>query len=308
MSEKTSRRKFIHAAGLAATGMMAVAPLSGAAPVAQQQPPTTESKGARFRELLRRRQTFENIAIYDVLSARLVEIAGFPSIYIGGTAVSQFHGMPENLISVAEKVAFYCHIAKNVDIPAVADITDDSPMILYRVVKELERGEVAAIHFEDSGPEGIVPPAKMIDKIHAAVDARSDLAISVRTYGQMFESTEKAIERGVAYGEAGADTIWLRSVPFENLPRAADRVKIPLTADMEGTTTMASAREARVVVATYSSLIQGIAQGAVYNAVMELKNTGVLVNSPNSNRAPADVRSQMMRQDEFAARRDKYND
>jgi 2-methylisocitrate lyase-like PEP mutase family enzyme len=306
MSKRTNRREFIQAAGLAATGMLAVGQPSSALP--QQQPAPTGSMGARFRELLRKRQTFENIAIYDVMSARLVEAVGFPSVYIGGNACSAFHGMPENLISMAEKVEFCTHIAKNIGIPAVADITDDSPSMIYKIVKDLERGEVAAIHFEDSGPGGIIPQAKMIDKIHAAVDARSDLVLSVRTYGLQFETKEKAIERGAAYGQAGAETVWLRTVPFEDLSRAADIVKIPLTADMEATVTMAKAREARVTVATYSSLLQAIGQGAVYNALMELKNTGVLVNSANNNKVAADVRGKITYQEQFSARRKKYRE
>ena len=77
---------------------------------------------------------------------------------------------------------------------------------------------------------------------------------------------------------------------------------------MEGTTTMAKAKEARVVVAAYSSLIQGIVQGTAYNALMELKNTGVLVNSLNNNKMPADARRKMMYQDEHSARSKKYNE
>src|SRR5687768_6746191 len=81
MAEKTSRREFLGTAGMAATGMMA-----GAAPVAAQRPEEgNTSKAARLQQLFAGPGSFYCLAAFDGPSARLVEISGFESIYVGGS-------------------------------------------------------------------------------------------------------------------------------------------------------------------------------------------------------------------------------
>jgi hypothetical protein len=80
---------------------------------------------------------------------------------------------------------------------------------------------------------------------------------------------------------------------------------------MGSDTTIAAARAARVTVAVYASLLQNIAQSAVYDALVELKDTGVMVKAAHGirlgGRIPADVRSKLIRTPEIDERRKKYN-
>jgi hypothetical protein len=98
---------------------------------------------------------------------------------------------------------------------------------------------------------------------------------------------------------------------FDDLPRVAEAVKVPLTAQLLMDTTMATAKASRVTVAVYASLLQNIAQSAVYDALVELKTTGTMRKSAGGvrlgGRIPADVRATITRADEIAARGKKYN-
>ena len=92
MSRMTSRREFIQGASLAATGIVAASqPLAGGVSLSQAQSASVpQTKGAHFRQLLEAGEPFENIAVFDVMTARMTEILGFPSLSIGGSAVDEF--------------------------------------------------------------------------------------------------------------------------------------------------------------------------------------------------------------------------
>src|SRR2546426_11802224 len=89
MARKTNRREFVQVAGLAASGLMATArPLAGAVPEPQARPaPTT--MGARFRALLNGPEPLICPGAHDVLTARLIEIYGFQSLFFGSNAGNQ---------------------------------------------------------------------------------------------------------------------------------------------------------------------------------------------------------------------------
>src|SRR2546425_6706340 len=89
MAGKTNRREFVQVAGLAASGLMATArPLAGAVPEPQARP-APRTMGARFRALLNGPEPLVCPGAYDVLTARLIEIHGFKSMFIGSSAVNQ---------------------------------------------------------------------------------------------------------------------------------------------------------------------------------------------------------------------------
>ena len=325
MPRRSNRRAFLHAAGATGAGLLATAhPLAqapAAATGASAAPATARTMGARFRELLRRGEPFEAMAAYDVFTARMVEVMGYPALFLGGSLVGDFYAEPDWLTTLTDRVEYARQICANVDIPAMADIDDGGdPMVIYRVTKQYEKARAGAIHILDdaTGPMGqqigVIPVDKMVDKIHAAVDARSDLVVTVRCTAATQagrESKERAIERGVAYAAAGAETIWFMGMTFDDLPRVAAAVKVPLTAQLLMDTTMATAKASRVTVAVYASLLQNIAQSAVYDALVELKTTGTMKKSAGGvrlgGRIPADVRATITRADEIAARGKKYN-
>src|SRR5467141_2021665 len=89
MARKTNRRNFVQVAGLAASGLMATArPLAGVIPEPQARP-APSTMGARFRALLNGPEPLVCPGAYDVLTARLIEIHGFKSTFIGSTAENQ---------------------------------------------------------------------------------------------------------------------------------------------------------------------------------------------------------------------------
>jgi methylisocitrate lyase len=317
MSRKTGRREFIEATGLAVTGIVAASqPLTGSVSQPQQQPaPAAGTMGARFRRLIERSEPFENIAVFDVMTARMSEMLGFPSLSIGGSAVDEFHGVPGyGLTAGAYKIDFGRRIANSVDIPVMIDIADDAPtpLILYRDVGEFERAGLGAIHMVDgrsTGGGGFFSESEMVDRIRAAADARSDLVISVRC--QRTEDLQQAIDRGAAYAKAGADVLWFQRVSFNDLPRVAAAVRVPLMGRMVSTTPVTDARAARITLMWYPALVQNIAQGAVYDALMELKQTGLMRTSARGTELgdtlPADFRNRLRRTDDYLKRAARYN-
>jgi methylisocitrate lyase len=322
MSNKSTRRAFIHSA--AVTGVAAaVRPLSGAKPEPQPQS-TARTMGARFRELLRREQPFENVGAYDSISAQLVEAVGFPSIILGSSTVADHYGNPGwNLTSTSDYLNFAGTVARSVNVPTVIDIEMESrqgtldPAALYSFVKDTERAGLAGMHFGDGMDvmgqrKGMLTTNQMIDKIRAAADARSDLVLIVRCNGLTVEGMERTLERAAAYVRAGADGIYFSpAMAWEDLPRAADAIKAPLAANMASDVSMAKVKESRVTIATYLTLLQSLAQTAVYEGLMELKTTGLTTKSSRGQRLgpalPGDVRGKIHRTQEFIQLGKKYN-
>ena len=220
MSKRTSRREFIHATGLAATGMVAaVHPLSGAQSEPQAQS-SARTMGARFRQLVRRGQPFENVGAYDATSAQLVEAVGFPSVILGSSTAADHFGRPGwNLITLTEYLDFTGTVARSINIPTIVDIEMESrqgaldPLAFYHFVKDVERAGIAGLHFGDGMDvmgqrKGMLTTIQMIDKIHAATDARSDLVLIVRCNGLNLEGMDRTLARAAAYAQAGAEGIY----------------------------------------------------------------------------------------------------
>jgi 2-methylisocitrate lyase-like PEP mutase family enzyme len=157
---------------------------------------------------------------------------------------------------------------------------------------------------------GLLTKDQMVDKIRAAADARTDMLVTVRLQGFNTEMMEKTVERGVAYAQAGADVLWFVPMPRENMSKLADSVKKPLMAQLFFDEPVALARQNRITMAVYASLVQNIAQSAVYDALMEFKTTGTWTRSAKGQRLgntiPAEFRQRMLRQAENTERATKY--
>src|ERR1041384_7765244 len=107
----------------------------------------------RLRELLARPDLIVAPGAYDCLSARLIEAAGFPAVYMTGfgTAAS-YLGRPDvGLLGMSEMVDQARRIVESVDVPVIADADTGygNPLNVIRTVHEYERAGVAAIHMED---------------------------------------------------------------------------------------------------------------------------------------------------------------
>jgi hypothetical protein len=155
MAGKTSRRAFVQAAGLAASGLMATRASAGVVPEPQAravlQGPTR--MGARFRALMNGPEPLICPGAYDVLTARLIEAHGFKGAFVGSSVVNQaLAGQPDQaLVTVSEIIDYNCVIAANVDIPILADVDDfgATPLNVYRFARQAERGGIGCAAFDD---------------------------------------------------------------------------------------------------------------------------------------------------------------
>src|SRR5437868_5473671 len=182
-----------------------------------------------LRELLARPEPILAPGAYDALSARLIEAAGFPAVYMTGFgSAASLLGRPDvGLLGMSEMVANARRIVDAVDVPVIADADTGygNPINVIRTVHEYEQAGVAAIHLEDQlAPkkcghmEGkqLVPSDEMVAKVRAAVDARrSDLVIIARTDARAVEGLEGALQRARRYRDAGADVIFFEAPQSE---------------------------------------------------------------------------------------------
>lgn len=158
---------------------------------------------------------------YDALSAKLVEEAGYPLVYVGSyAAAAAGHGLPDvGSLTLDEIVAHTASVVDAVGVPVVADAEGgffDAPHV-WRTIAAFEKVGVAAIHLEDhaggkhtSLPQALIPLDAMVGKLRAAMDARrSDMAIIARTDAiWATKSLPEAIARIRAFDEAGADYVF----------------------------------------------------------------------------------------------------
>lgn len=183
--------------------------------------------GARLRELLSRSEPLLAPGAFDALSARLIEEAGFDSVYMTGfgTAASVLGRPDVGLLTMSEMVEHARQISQAVSpLPVIADADTGygNPISVIRTVQEYELAGVAAIHIEDqvapkkcghmAGKE-VVPKSDMVNKIKAAVDARNspDFVIIARTDARAVEGLDAAIERAKSYRDAGADVLFIEA-------------------------------------------------------------------------------------------------
>ena len=181
----------------------------------------------RLRELLAGPDLVVAPGAYDALSARLIARAGFPAVYMTGfgTAASVL-GQPDvGLLTMSEMVSRAAALAAVVgDLPLIADADTGygNPINVRRTIREYERAGVAAVHIEDQmwpkkcgHMEGkqVIPLNEMVQKIHAAVNARQDpdFVIIARTDANAVHGFEDALQRGQAYHEAGADVVFIEA-------------------------------------------------------------------------------------------------
>jgi len=185
---------------------------------------------ARLRALLDSGQLIVAPGAFDPLSARLVEEAGFPAVYMTGFGTSAaLIGRPDvGLLTMTEMAGNAGRIAACVDIPVIADADTGygNPLNVIRTVGAYEAAGAAGIHIEDQvAPkkcghlEGklVIPAEEMAEKVRAAVDARTqpEFVIIARTDARAVEGLERSIERGRIYREAGADVLFIEALTSE---------------------------------------------------------------------------------------------
>ena len=233
---------------------------------------------------------------YDVLTAMLVERAGFDTVFTTGFGASaSVLGVPDiGLLTMPEAIDLAGRVTNAVDIPLVADMDTGygNPLNVMRTVEQCIGAGVAGIILEDQEwpkkcghfeGKRVIPLEDHVQKIRAAAHARSgdDLVLIARTDARAPLGLDAAIERGRAYREAGADVVFIEA------PRSADDLGaivdafpgVPLFANMieGGVTPFLSHQELqeigfKMVVYPLSSLFT--AAQAVSRMLTVLKQTG----------------------------------
>jgi 2-methylisocitrate lyase-like PEP mutase family enzyme len=180
---------------------------------------------SRFRDLLNRDGMVVAPGAYDCITAKLIEQAGFATVYMTGAGTAASLGYPDfGLVTMSEMVTSAGRIATAVEVPVIADADTGygNELNVVRTVREFERSGIAGIHIEDQEfpkkcghLEGkqIVPREDYVAKIRAAVAARhdNDFVIIARTDARAVAGFDEAVARGNAALTAGADMAFVEA-------------------------------------------------------------------------------------------------
>jgi 2-methylisocitrate lyase-like PEP mutase family enzyme len=164
--------------------------------------------------------------VYDGFTALIAQGQGAQAVYMTGHGTSAQIGLPDvGLTSMAEMVSNLGYIADAVDVPVIADADTGygNAINAQRAVREYETAGAAAMHIEDQvfpkrcgffEGKRCVPMAEHVQKIRAALDARTDpdLVIIARTDAVAPNGWDDGVRRAEAYHEAGADVVFVDGV------------------------------------------------------------------------------------------------
>ena len=210
--------------------------------------PELRSAGQRFRTALAEEHPLQVVGAITAYAALMARRVGFRALYLsGGGVAANSLGMPDLGISTMEDVLTDVRrITDACDLPLLVDVDTGwgGAFNIARTVRTMIKAGAAAIHIEDQVAakrcghrpgKAIVPRAEMVDRIKAAVDARSDdgFVIMARTDAIAVEGIGPAIERAVASVEAGADMIVPEAIyTLEQYREFKNAVKVPILANI----------------------------------------------------------------------------
>ncbi len=197
---------------------------------------------ATLRELFAQQEYVFAPLCYDPLTARLAEEVGFQAVYLGGGSYGSVLTWTEAMLTVTELAEMTHRCSEVVDIPVIIDAAAGfgEPLHVMRTVRELEHAGGAALEIEDQivpkrahhhkGFEHMIPKEAMVDKVHAACEARksTDFLVIGRTNAIRNTGLADAIERAQAYREAGADIIFALPRTEEEITAFAQAMDCPL--------------------------------------------------------------------------------
>lgn len=206
------------------------------------------SPGARFRAAVREERPLQVVGAINAYAARLAERTGFKALYISGGGVAACScGIPDLGITTLEDVLTDLRrITDATDLPVLVDVDTGwgGAFNIARTVRSMIKFGAAAIHIEDQVQakrcghrpgKAIVSRDEMVDRVKAAVDARTDpdFVIMARTDALAVEGLEAAIDRACACVEAGADMIFPEAMTeLDMYRRFAEAVQVPVLANI----------------------------------------------------------------------------
>ena len=204
--------------------------------------------GARLREAVQAEQPLQIVGAINAYHARMAERTGYRAVYLSGGGVAAGSlGMPDLGISTLDdvltdvrRITDVCSLPLLVD----ADTGFGGAFNIARTIRSLTKAGAAGCHIEDQVQakrcghrpgKQIVPSEEMVDRIKAAVDARTDASfvIMARTDALASEGLQAALDRAAACVEAGADMVFPEAVrELEHYRAFAERTRVPILANL----------------------------------------------------------------------------
>lgn len=231
-----------------------------------------KTPGSLFRQAVSDESPLQVMGAITAYAGLMAKRSGYKALYLsGGGVAANSLGMPDLGISSMEDVLIDARrIVDATGMPLLADIDTGwgGAFNIARTIKSFIRAGVAAVHIEDQvgqkrcghrpGKE-VVSLQEMVDRVKAAVDAKTDssFVLMARTDAAAVEGLDSAIERAVAYVEAGADMIFPEAMgSLDDYRKFKAAVKVPILANLTefGSTpfyTTGELRDAGVDIALY---------------------------------------------------------
>ena len=259
--------------------------------------------GARLRTAVAEEEPLQVVGAINAYCALLAQRTGHRALYLSGAGVANAsYGLPDlgvtsldNVLEDARRITGACPLPLLVD----ADTGFGGAFSIARTVRELIRAQAAGMHIEDQVQakrcghrpgKAIVSTQEMVDRLKAAVDARTDdsFVIMARTDALAREGLDAAVERVLAYREAGADMIFPEAVTSLNqYRRFVQDARLPILANITefGQTplyTVAELRDAGIALALYPLSAFRAMSKAALSVYETLRRTGTQKSSVES--------------------------
>ena len=253
------------------------------------------SQATDLRQLFARGELIIAPGAYDGLTARLIELAGFPVVYatVAGISNSQLALADLGLLTMTEVLEQVRKMTGVVKIPVISDIDTGygNAVNLYRTIQEFIRAGVAAVQIEDQvipkkcghfEGKQLIPFDEAVLKIRAAVEAcgDSDLVIIARTDAIAVAGFDEAMRRALAYHEAGADALFVEAPrtreELAEIGRALPGVKVANMVE-GGRTPVLPAADLKAMgftVAIYANLVLRSSVKAIQASLQHLYTVG----------------------------------
>jgi methylisocitrate lyase len=206
------------------------------------------SAGARLRAAVQSERPLQIVGAVNAYCALLAERTGFKALYLSGAGVANASfGVPDLGITSSSDV---CEDVRRITSASALPLLVDADtgwgaaFNIARTTTDLIKAGAGGMHLEDQVSakrcghrpgKQLVSAAEMVDRIHAAVDARpdEDFVVMARTDAHAVEGQRAALERASAYVEAGADMIFAEALTtLEEYRQFTSAVRVPVLANI----------------------------------------------------------------------------
>jgi len=258
-----------------------------------------DSAGAKFKAAIQQEKPLQCVGAINAYHAKLAQASGFKSLYISGGGVAAGScGIPDlGITSLEDVLTDLYRISDVTDLPILVDIDTGwgGAFNIAKTIRSMIKAGAAAVHIEDQVSQkrcghrpnkAVVSQIEMVDRIKAAVDAKTDADFNVmaRTDALAVEGLQSAIDRACACVEAGADMIFPEAVTdLGTYQQFAKAVNVPILANITefGATPLFSVEElakADVSIALYPLSAFRAANQAALNVYQTLRKEGTQAN------------------------------